>query len=122
MKRLFCMTVLALLVPAQAKAMTVQQAIARVFGNSRMARCISWHESRYNARAVSPSHDYGEFQINADAWFGKVVHWRWGPRGYRRFYVQRRWIFDPLYNAKVAYVISHGGRDWRPWTTLRFCV
>lgn len=121
MKRLLCMTVLALLVPATAKAMTVQQAIARVFGNSRMARCISWHESHYRRFAVSPSHDFGEFQIH-DSWFGHVVRWARGPRGYRRFYVQRRWIFDPLYNAKVAYVISHGGRDWRPWTTLRYCA
>jgi hypothetical protein len=26
--------------------------------------------------------------------------------------------FSPLANAKAAYAISHGGHDWKPWTTF----
>ena len=122
MKRLLCLIVLALVLPATATAMTAKQAIRRVFGDSPMARCIARHESTNRPWAVSPTGDYGLFQINARTWFGRVAVWLGGPRGYRRFYVQRRWIFDPLYNAKVAYVISHGGRNWYPWTTLRYCA
>src|SRR2546421_6095990 len=53
------------------------------------------------------SDDHGEFQINAPTWFGKVAKWtdRRG-RVIRQIYVQRKFIYDPVYNARVAYVIS----------------
>lgn len=30
-------------------------------------------------------------------------------------------LFDPHYNALVAYVMSDGGRDLSPWTASEFC-
>jgi MYXO-CTERM domain-containing protein len=26
-------------------------------------------------------------------------------------------LFDPVYNGQIAYQISRGGADWRPWST-----
>lgn len=95
-------------------------AIRQVFGKrAGQAECIASHEAGASLKptAVSPTGDHGLFQINARSWFGKVARWSWGPRGYRRFYVQRRFIYDPLYNAKVAFVISRGGTNWRPWSS-----
>jgi hypothetical protein len=34
---------------------------------------------------------------------------RWHP------WVNLRRLFEPFYNARVAYRISHGGRDWSAW-------
>jgi hypothetical protein len=34
---------------------------------------------------------------------------RWHP------WVNLRRLFEPFYNARVAYRISHGGKDWSAW-------
>lgn len=70
----------------------------------RMAECVAWHESRYTPRAVSPTGDYGLWQINKATWD-------------RTFTWSR--IFEPRYNARAAYRISRGGRSWTPWTVYR---
>lgn len=100
----------------------VKQAIRQVFGprRSEQAICVSTHEAHLSNTAVSPTDDHGEFQINGPTWFGKVAKWtdRRG-RVIRKIYVQRRFIYDPVYNARVAYVISHGGTNWNPWSVYR---
>lgn len=97
--------------------------LARIFGDhARQADCIRAAESRGNRYAVSPTGDYGWFQINYRTWAGHVVS----------FYTRRRgvWIrlprdlggfkrvtFNPVRNAQLAWAISKGGTDWQPWST-----
>lgn len=45
--------------------------------------------------------DYGLWQINSS----------------HTQYNSNQLIFDPVYNAKAAYQLSSGGRNWGPWTT-----
>jgi hypothetical protein len=123
------LSLVGLLLAARAGATSrapAQEAIRQVFGNSRMARCIARHESSFNTRAVSDTDDWGLYQVNRPTWFGRVIRlprrlWARAPRGWRTIYVQRRWIFDPVYNARVAFIISDAGTDWTPWSTLRYC-
>lgn len=123
MKRLLSIVALALIVVTTAIAAHRNPrslaAIRTVFGaRAGQATCVASHEAGpdLSPYAVSPTHDFGLFQINV-RWLGRVARWARGPRGYRRFYVQRRFIYDPLYNAKVAFVISRGGTNWRPWSS-----
>lgn len=77
-------------------------AIRAVFGSHanvavRVARC----ESGLNPRTVSKTGDYGLFAIN------RAAHDNW---------VDFRRIFDPLYNARIAFRLSRGGTDfWTHW-------
>lgn len=98
--------------PAQAWEASAPQAariaqISRVvFGDRwRVAACIAHYESTDGAHLFNGS-NLGPWQINVDAhtWVNrkKVVH-------------------DWTYPARVAYRISGGGRNWRPWTTHRLC-
>ena len=59
---------------------------------------IAMAESGGRQYALSPTNDYGYWQING-------VH---GPA---------EATFNPLGNAKAAIAISDDGRDWDPWTT-----
>jgi LysM repeat protein len=61
---------------------------------------ISMAESGGNQFAVSPTADYGYWQINAPA-HGAMA------------------TFNPLGNAKAAISISSDGTNWNPWTTYR---
>ena len=75
----------------------------------RVARC----ESRLYARAANwrdrhsdgSRGSFGLFQIGA-------LH---RARGESVAAFARR-MFDPVANARVAYRLSRGGRNWRPWT------
>lgn len=83
------------------------QALARRvgFSNPGLAAAVAMAESGGNTRAISPTNDYGLWQIN---------------RQYHPQYFQSPGaIFDPLYNARAALAISGGGRNWQPWTTFR---
>ena len=66
-----------------------------------MAAEIAMAESGGNQYALSPTDDYGYWQIN-------VSH---GPS---------MATFNPIGNAKAAIAISHDGRDWGAWTTEEF--
>jgi Tfp pilus assembly protein FimV len=63
-----------------------------------MAAEIAMAESGGNQFALSPTNDYGYWQIN-------------GSHG------QAQATFDPVGNAKAAVAISGDGSDWLPWTT-----
>ncbi len=63
------------------------------------AACIAEHESGGNPRAISPTNDWGLWQIHNG-----------GPR-----------MLNPAANAAVAVRMSDNGRNWSAWTTRRMC-
>ncbi len=67
-------------------------------GEAFMAAEIAMAESGGNQYALSPTNDYGYWQINGSH----------GPA---------EATFNPIGNARAAIAISDGGRDWYPWTT-----
>jgi LysM repeat protein len=67
-------------------------------GEAVMAASIAMAESGGNQYALSPTNDYGYWQINGS----------WGPT---------LATFNALGNAKAAVQISDNGRNWSPWTT-----
>lgn len=80
---------------------TARTAIRKVFGSKapqalRVARC----ESHLNPRAVGSAGERGLFQIHP-------IHFRWA---------KPRRLFDPRWNALVAYRLSRGGTNWSHWT------
>jgi LysM repeat protein len=69
-------------------------------GNSAsalMAAEIAMAESSGNPNAISPTDDFGLWQINASN--GALA------------------TLNPLQNAKSAITLSHDGSNWNPWTT-----
>lgn len=97
--------------------------LSRLFGSKTwQARCIRRHESSGNPRAVSSTGDYGWFQINYRVWRGQVVSYYAHGRGVwirlpRSLAAFRRVVFKPTRNAQIAWAISHGGTDWKPWSS-----
>lgn len=78
----------------------------RVFGpHWRTAWCISFYESRHELAARNGP-NLGPWQINVAAHSWASAYW-----------LTHSW----LYSARAAYRISHGGRDWGPWTTEGLC-
>ena len=82
-----------------------------------VARCIVKRESGGDPRAISPTHDYGLFQINRKA--------------HKRNFESRYGVafetgaLDPRLNGKYArylydYYRSHGGSGWEPWAGGRY--
>jgi LysM repeat protein len=67
-------------------------------GEATMAASIAMAESGGNQYALSPTNDYGYWQINGS----------WGPA---------LATYNALGNAKAAVHISSDGDDWSPWTT-----
>jgi LysM repeat protein len=67
-------------------------------GEAFMAAEIAMAESGGRQYALSPTNDYGYWQINGSH----------GPA---------QATFNPLGNAEAAIAISDNGRDWYPWTT-----
>jgi LysM repeat protein len=63
-----------------------------------MAAEIAIAESGGNEFALSPTNDYGYWQINGSHGSAQAT-------------------FDPLGNARAAIAISNNGTDWLPWTT-----
>ncbi|HEX3958392.1 MAG TPA: transglycosylase SLT domain-containing protein [Trebonia sp.] len=66
-------------------------------GSAFMAAEIARAESGGNPNAISPTDDYGLWQINASN--GALA------------------TLDPFKNAKSAIILSDDGRNWAPWTT-----
>lgn len=64
---------------------------------AQLAASVAMAESGGNSGAISPTADYGLWQINVS----------WGNRA----------TLDPLANASSAVYISQGGTNWTPWTT-----
>jgi LysM repeat protein len=62
-----------------------------------MAAEIAMAESGGNANAISPTNDFGLWQINGSN--GALA------------------TLNPLQNAKSAITLSHNGTNWGPWTT-----
>jgi hypothetical protein len=54
----------------------------------------------FDPHAIGSQGERGIFQIHP-------VHFAWA---------QPRRLFDPVWNARVAYRLSSGGRDWHAWT------
>jgi len=69
--------------------------------NAFMAAEIAMAESGGNQYAVSPTADYGYWQINLPSWGPTLA------------------TFNPLGNAKAAIQISDDGTNWEPWTTYQ---
>ena len=67
-------------------------------GEAFMAAEIAMAESGGRQYALSPTNDYGYWQIN----------WSHGPA---------EATFNPIGNARAAIAISRDGTDWSPWTT-----
>ena len=63
------------------------------------AACIASHESGGNPSAISPTNDYGLFQIHDG--------------GYA--------MLDPMANARRAVSMSADGHNWSAWTTAYLC-
>jgi len=64
----------------------------------------------HNPNAGTGDNSYGLFQINM---IGSM-----GPARLQQFGLKSNEdLFDPLTNAKAAFAISNGGRNWQPWTT-----
>lgn len=83
----------------------------------RIAYAVVMAESSGNARAHNPDastgdNSYGLFQINM---LGSM-----GPER-RKLYglSSNEDLFDPYVNAKVAYKMSNGGKNWQPWSTYK---
>lgn len=81
----------------------------------KMAYAIAMAESSGNARAHNPNratgdNSYGLFQINM---LGAM-----GPERRKRFGLKSNEdLFDPYVNARIAYRMSNGGKNWTPWST-----
>ncbi len=81
----------------------------------RTAYAVALAESGGRPTAHNPNvntgdNSYGLFQINM---LGDM-----GPARLRQFGLSSNEdLYDPLTNARVAYLMSGGGRDWSPWTT-----
>lgn len=69
--------------------------------NIREAWAIAMRESNGRPKTISNS-DYGLFQFNYPSWGGKS--W-WSTS----------MLLTPEYNAKIAYQLSDGGKNWTPW-------
>lgn len=80
------------------------------------AYAIAIAESGGRARAHNPNastgdNSYGLFQINM---LGKM-----GPARRKQYGLSSNDdLFDPLTNAKIAFKMSHGGTNFKPWTTF----
>lgn len=71
----------------------------------RAARCVAYRESSFRRTAVSPTSDYGLFQIN----------YRWHRRSGESRPAFATRMFDLLGNVRYAARLSRGGRDWHAW-------
>lgn len=89
-----------------------KQAIAQYWGaDTACANRIVYRESRYQAAAVSPTNDYGLFQLNATA----NAQWIRNELGYTL-----QDLKDPYKNSRAARVLygkaqQMWGDGWKPW-------
>jgi hypothetical protein len=98
-----------LCLPAKAgtpRSALIERISRQVFGpHWRIAACIAHYESTDGAHLVNGP-NLGPWQVN-------VAAHPWAN--------PRRLVSDWRYSARVAYRISHGGRDWSAWTTAPLC-
>lgn len=83
----------------------------------RIAYAVAMAESSGNARAHNPDvstgdNSYGLFQINMLGAMGPERRKQYGLNSNDDLY-------DPYVNAKVAYKMSNGGKNWQPWSTYK---
>lgn len=83
----------------------------------RIAYAVAMAESGGRANAHNPNaktgdNSYGLFQINMLGGMGPERRARYGLSSNED-------LFDPLTNARVAYAMSNGGKNWSPWTTYK---
>ena len=81
----------------------------------KMAYAIAMAESggnagAHNGNANTGDNSYGLFQINMLGNMGPARRKQYGLSSNES-------LFDALTNAKVAYKMSNGGRNWGPWST-----
>lgn len=77
----------------------------------RIASCETG--GTFDPFALGRAGERGWFQIHP-------VHFRRTLRSSAgRIFVDPARLWQPRYNARVAYVLSNGGRDWRPWSCAR---
>lgn len=67
-----------------------------------IAWAIVMRESGGNPKSISPTHDYGMFQLNRAAY--KNAPW-WNAKK----------LLTPGYNAAVAFDLTQGGKTFYPW-------
>lgn len=83
----------------------------------RIAYAVAMAESSGNAKAFNGNRNtgdqsYGLFQINM---LGDM-----GPERRRQYGLSSNDdLYDPYVNARVAYKMSNGGRNWKPWSTYK---
>jgi hypothetical protein len=65
----------------------------------------------HNQNSNTGDNSYGLFQINM---IGKLGPARLGYYGLSN----NEELFDPLTNAKIAYIMSEGGKNWSPWNGM----
>lgn len=93
--------------PCQDRLVALLRSAGFAGPNLREAWAIAMRESGGDT-TVGPGHpayngeDLGLFQINAEA-FGAQP------------WFDRKRLLDGAYNASIAYRLSGGGQDWRPW-------
>jgi hypothetical protein len=78
----------------------------------KIAQRIVFLESTNRPYALNRSSNcYGLFQINMTGKMGKERRIKYGLS-------RNEDLFDPLTNAKIAYHMSNGGRNWSAWVTF----
>jgi Lysozyme like domain len=93
-------------VPAPpARVARVLAATFRAPAPLRDARCVAFVESSFRRTAVSPTSDYGLFQIN----------YRWHRRSGETRPAFATRMFDLRGNVRYAARLSRGGHDWHAW-------
>ncbi len=76
-----------------------------------MALAVAFRESTFRPYALNKSSScYGLFQINMSGSLGKSRREKYGLKSNTD-------LFNPLVNAKIAYQMSSGGKNWSAWTT-----
>jgi len=65
----------------------------------------------HNQNSNTGDNSYGLFQINM---IGKLGPARLGYYGLSN----NEELFDPLTNARIAYIMSEGGKNWSPWNGM----
>ncbi len=83
----------------------------------RVARAVVMAESGGDARQLTASErtrdlSYGLFQIN--------MRGDMGPERRKAYNLKSNEdLYDPLINAKIAFKMSGGGKNWQPWTAYK---
>lgn len=97
-----CKELLAVLKEAgfQGEALKTAYAVARAESSGR--------PKAFNGNTRTGDQSYGIFQINMLNRLGPARRKAYGLKSNDELY-------DPLVNAKAAYAISNGGKNWQPW-------